>query len=85
MTKAYMFGDNKSVITSATIPQSLLNKSPNMLSYHRVREAIAAKILVNTGTHLIKIEVIYSVNVGNMQKLMTQLGNYLTTKVIHPS
>ena len=55
MTKAYMFGDNKSVITSATIPQSLLNKRPNMLSYHRVREAIAAKILVNTGTHLIKI------------------------------
>ena len=45
MTKAYMFGDNKSVITSATIPQSVLNERHNMLSYHRVREAIAAKIL----------------------------------------
>ena len=45
MTKAYMFGDNKSVITSATIPQSVINKSHNMLSYHRVKEAIAAKIL----------------------------------------
>ena len=45
MTKAYMFGDNKSVVMSSTIPQSILNKRHNMLSYHRVREAIAAKIL----------------------------------------
>ena len=45
MTKVYMFGDNKSVVTSSTIPQSILNKRHNMLSYHRVREAIAAKIL----------------------------------------
>ena len=45
MTKAYMFGDNKSVVTSSTIPQSILNKRHNMLWYHRVREAIAAKIL----------------------------------------
>ena len=43
--KAYMFGDNKSVVMSSTIPQSILNKRNNMLSYHRVREAIAAKIL----------------------------------------
>ena len=45
MTKAYMFGDNKSLVMSSTIPQSILNKRHNMLSYHRVREAIAAKIL----------------------------------------
>ena len=45
MTKAYMFGDNKSAVTSSTRPQSILNKRHNMLSYHRVREAIAAKIL----------------------------------------
>ena len=45
MTKAYMFGDNKSVVMSSTIPQSILNKRHNMLSYHRVREPIAAKIL----------------------------------------
>ena len=45
MTKAYMFGDNKSVVMSSTIPQSFLNKRHNMLSYHRVGEAIAAKIL----------------------------------------
>ena len=45
MTKAYMFEDNKSVVTSSTIPQSILNKRHNMLSYHRVREGISAKIL----------------------------------------
>ena len=45
-SKAYMFGDNKSVVTSSTVPHSLLSKRHNVLSYHRVREAIAAKILV---------------------------------------
>ena len=43
--RAYMFGDNESVVTSASIPHSSLNKRHNALSYHRVREAIAAKIL----------------------------------------
>ena len=45
MTKAYTFGDSKSVVTSSTIPQSILNKRHNMVSSHRVRETIAAKIL----------------------------------------
>ena len=45
-SKAYMFGDNKSVVTSSTVPHSLQSKRHNILSYHRVREAIAAKILV---------------------------------------
>ena len=45
-SKAYMFGDNKSVVTSSTVPHSLLSERHNILSYHRVREAIAAKILV---------------------------------------
>jgi hypothetical protein len=42
---AWMFGDNQSVVTSATIPHSSLNKRHNALAYHRVREAIAAKVL----------------------------------------
>ena len=45
MTKAYMFGDNKSGATSSTIPQTILDERHNMLPYHRVREVIAAKIL----------------------------------------
>ena len=42
---AWMFGDNQSVLTSSTIPQSSLNKLHNALSYHRVREAIAFGII----------------------------------------
>ena len=42
---SYLFGDNQSVITSSTIPHSSLNKHHNALSYHRVREAIAADII----------------------------------------
>jgi hypothetical protein len=42
--KSYMFGDNQSVITNKSIPHSSLNKRHNALSYHRVREMIAAKI-----------------------------------------
>ena len=43
--KTYMFGDNQSVVTSSTLPHSVLKKRHNMLAYHRVREAIAAGIL----------------------------------------
>ena len=41
----YLFGDNHSVVDSATVPQSKLNKRHVALSFHRVREAIAAKVL----------------------------------------
>jgi hypothetical protein len=42
---AWMFGDNQSVLTSATVPQSNLNKRHNALAYHRVREAVGAKVM----------------------------------------
>ena len=43
-----MFGDNRYVVTSSTIPHSALSRRHNVLAYHRVREAIAAKIIVYT-------------------------------------
>jgi hypothetical protein len=42
---SWMFGDNLSVIKSSTIPSSTLKKRHNALAYHRVREAIACKIV----------------------------------------
>ena len=39
---SWLFGDNKSVVTSSTIPHSSLNKRWNALSYHKVREAVAS-------------------------------------------
>ena len=44
-TPVWMIGDNQSVITSSTIPSSVLKKRHNFLSYHRVRSAIAHGIL----------------------------------------
>ena len=42
-TKSFLFGDNRSVVTSATLPYSTLTKRHNIFAFHRVREAIAAK------------------------------------------
>jgi hypothetical protein len=41
----FLFGDNRSVVDSATVPQSKLSKRHVALSYHRVREAVAAGVL----------------------------------------
>jgi len=41
----FLYGDNASVILSSTIPSSTLTKRHNALAYHRVREAIASKII----------------------------------------
>ena len=40
-----MFGDNKSVMDSSMIPHAKLHRRQNFLSFHRVRESIAAGII----------------------------------------
>ena len=53
---ANTFCDNSSVVTNATQPASTLKKKHNSIAYHRVREAIAAKVLrvawVQSGNNL---------------------------------
>ena len=44
-SKSYLFGNNRSVITSATLPHSTLTKHHNIQAFHRVREAIEAKLI----------------------------------------
>jgi hypothetical protein len=44
--KSYMFGDNESVVNSAMQVHAKLHKRHNMLSFHRVREAIASGMIV---------------------------------------
>jgi hypothetical protein len=39
------FGDNESVVNSSSIPHAKLHKRHIMLSFHRVRESIAAKLM----------------------------------------
>ena len=43
--KSWLFGDNESVVNSASLPDSKLTKRHIILSYHRVRECIAAKFI----------------------------------------
>ena len=43
--RTIMFGDNKSVVDSSTKPHAVLHKRHTALSFHRVREAIASKII----------------------------------------
>ena len=44
-SKSYLFGNNRSVVTSGTLPHSTMSKRYNILAFHRVIEAIAAKII----------------------------------------
>ena len=41
----YLFGDNNSVTQSCTLPYGKIRKLHVILSFHRVRESIAAKII----------------------------------------
>jgi hypothetical protein len=40
-----MSGDNMSIFLNTTVPSSLLKKKHNAIAYHRIREAIAARIM----------------------------------------
>jgi hypothetical protein len=42
---ALMLGDNMSVVLITTVPSSVLKKENKAIAYHRVREAIAARIM----------------------------------------
>jgi len=41
---SFMFGDNESVVNTASVPHSKLHKHHNALSYHRTCEALAAGV-----------------------------------------
>ena len=43
--KSFFFGDNRSEVTSSTLPHSTVTKRHNILAFHRVREAITAKLM----------------------------------------
>ena len=42
---SYLFGDNKSVVDSSTLPHAKLHKRHMALSFHRVREAISSGMI----------------------------------------
>ena len=44
--KSYMFGDNESVVNSSVQVHAKLHKRHTMLSFHRIREAVASGMLL---------------------------------------
>jgi hypothetical protein len=40
-----MLGDNMSMVLNTWVPSSVVKKKHNAIGYHRVREAIAAKVM----------------------------------------
>ena len=48
---SHVYGDNLGVIQNATIKDSLLKKKHVAISYHKVREAVAAGIIVPIKIH----------------------------------
>jgi hypothetical protein len=42
---ALMLGGNMTVVLNTTDPSSVLKKKHNAIAYHRVREAVAARIM----------------------------------------
>ena len=42
---SFLFGDNGSVVTNSSVPESPLRKRHQALAYHFTREAIAAKVV----------------------------------------
>ena len=65
--KSYMFGDNRSVVTSSTIPNSTISKRHHLASYHRVREAIAAKYISFHWKDAKATLLTSSANIGSLQ------------------
>ena len=45
MGSTYLFGDNQSVVQSCALPFGKIHKRHVLLSFHRIREAIAAKVI----------------------------------------
>ena len=43
--RSVLFGDNESVVKSSNLPQGKLHKRHTALSFHRVREAVASKVI----------------------------------------
>jgi hypothetical protein len=43
---ALMLGDNMSEVLNTTVPPSVFKKKHNAISYHRVREAFEARIVM---------------------------------------
>ena len=65
-----MYGDNKTVVTSSSILKSEIHNRHVVLSYHRVREAIAADVL----------KLLYLLEEYNAADILSKTWKYSTVR-----
>jgi hypothetical protein len=68
----YMFGDNKTVVNSCAMPKARLHKRHVFISFHRIREAVAARVL-----HFIHIP-----GANNPADVLSKLWGYQSVKTV---
>eukprot|EP00934_Nitzschia_sp_Nitz4_P001810 Nitzschia sp. Nitz4//scaffold191_size41780//52//5493//NITZ4_007461-RA/size41780-processed-gene-0.69-mRNA-1//1//CDS//3329540163//1810//frame0 len=75
---AYVYGDNLSVITNVSKPESTLKKKSNSICYHAVRESVAMKeiITAHISTHENPADLATKVIPGGQKR------EYLTSKIL---
>ena len=79
-SKAYMFGDNKSVVTSSMVPHSLLSKNTTYCLTTELGKPLLPKSLFFIGVILPRTRVIFSANTGNSPRYFTSSETCLTSK-----
>ena len=79
-SKAYMFGDNKSVVTSSTVPHSLLSKRHNNCLSTELGKLLLPKSLYFSGVILPKTKMIFSVSIENSPRYFISSETFLTSK-----
>ena len=84
-----MFGDNKSVVDSSSTPHATLHKRHQILSFHRVRQAIATgfiKFWHTPGTMQVRIRTQSKKQprYSEVSFYVPSLGNYAQIGKCHP-
>ena len=79
-SKSYMFGDNNSVVTSGTIPHSLLSKDITLCLIIELESLLLPRSLCSIGVILPRTKVILSVSTGTTPKITIVYKNFSTTK-----
>ena len=75
-----MFGDNNSVVTSGTIPHSLLSKDITLCLIIELESLLLPRSLCSIGVTLPRTKVILSVSTGTTPKITIVYKNFSTTK-----
>ena len=85
-SKAYMFGDNTSVVTAQRFPTPFYVKGTTYCLTTELGKLLLPKFLYFTGVTLPKTKVIFSVSIRNSPKYFISSETFLTSRgnISHP-